>query len=87
MEDPMTNDETTRDVRMTEEDLETTLHDLFDMFNGDEPGFEFMNDDEVTVTVNDVQTFRQAGVLTNNKGLVLLMSDGTEFQLTLVRSR
>lgn len=79
----MTNDETTRDVRMTEEDLETTLLEQFE--NGE--GFEFMNDDEVTVTVNDVQTFRQAGVLTNNKGLVLTMSDGTEFQLTLVQSR
>ncbi|MBQ6513403.1 MAG: hypothetical protein IJI09_01655 [Clostridia bacterium] len=34
-----------------------------------------------------VRTFEQAGVMTYNKGLVIEMPDGTEFQLTIVQSR
>ncbi|MBQ8708816.1 MAG: hypothetical protein IJ523_12070 [Succinivibrionaceae bacterium] len=34
-----------------------------------------------------VRTFAEAGVLTYNKGLVLELPDGTEFQLTIVQSR
>ena len=34
-----------------------------------------------------VRTFEQAGVMIYNKGLVIEMPDGTEFQLTIVQSR
>ena len=34
-----------------------------------------------------VETYEQAGVMTYNKGLVLTLPDGTEFQLTIVQSR
>ena len=34
-----------------------------------------------------VRTFEQAGVMTYNKGLVISLPDGTEFQLTIVQSR
>ena len=34
-----------------------------------------------------VHTYEEAGVLTYNKGLVITLPDGTEFQLTIVRSR
>ncbi len=34
-----------------------------------------------------VTTFENAGIMTYNKGLVLRMPDGTEFQLTIVQSR
>jgi hypothetical protein len=34
----------------------------------------------------EVATFRDAGVLTNNKGLVLSFPNGQEFQLTIVES-
>ena len=34
-----------------------------------------------------VNTFDEAGVLTYDKGLVIALPDGTEFQLTIVRSR
>jgi hypothetical protein len=34
-----------------------------------------------------VNTFEEAGVLTYNKGLVIALPDGREFQLTIVRSR
>jgi len=34
-----------------------------------------------------VQTFAEDGVMTRDKGLVISLPDGTEYQLTLVRSR
>ena len=34
----------------------------------------------------EVQTFRQAGVLTNNRGLVLSFPNGQQFQITVVES-
>ena len=34
-----------------------------------------------------VRTFEQAGIMTYNKGLVISLPDGTEFQLTIVQSR
>ena len=34
-----------------------------------------------------VRTFEQAGVMTYNKGLVISLPDGSEFQLTIVQSR
>ena len=37
--------------------------------------------------VKRVRTFDEEGVLTNNAGLVITTADGSEFQLTVVRSR
>lgn len=37
--------------------------------------------------IRRVETFGDAGILTMNKGLVVAMDDGTEFQLTVVLSR
>ena len=37
--------------------------------------------------VRRVQTFEDLGVLTNNRGVVVTMKDGSEFQLTIVQSR
>ena len=34
-----------------------------------------------------VRTFAEAGLMTYNKGLVIGLPDGTEFQLTIVQSR
>ena len=34
-----------------------------------------------------VQTFEEAGVMTYNKGLVITLPDGSEFQLSIVQSR
>ena len=34
-----------------------------------------------------VETFANAGVMTYNKGLVLTLPDGSEYQLTIVQSR
>lgn len=37
--------------------------------------------------VDSVETFEEAGVMTSNKGLVIRTADGSEFQLTIVKSR
>jgi hypothetical protein len=37
--------------------------------------------------VRSVETFKDAGVLTNNAGITLRMMDGSEFQITIVRSK
>ena len=34
----------------------------------------------------EVRTYEDAGVLTHNKGLVLRLPDGSEFQVTVVKS-
>ncbi len=34
-----------------------------------------------------VRTYAEVGMLTNNAGLVIRLADGSEYQLTLVRSR
>lgn len=34
-----------------------------------------------------VETYENAGVMTYNKGLVLTLPDGSEFQITIVQSR
>ena len=34
-----------------------------------------------------VQTYSEAGVMTYNKGLVITLPDGSEYQLTIVQSR
>jgi hypothetical protein len=37
--------------------------------------------------IREVVTYEDAGVLTLNAGLVVRMDDGSEFQITVVRSR
>ena len=73
---------------MNENKMQTALNDLFanlilaadcDEYPEDLPG--------ELATVELVQTFEEAGIMTNNKGLVVRMKDGSEFQMTLVQSR
>lgn len=49
-----------------------------------ENGGDFDGDELPSLT--GCRTYQDAGVLTSDAGLVLRMSDGSEFQLTLVRS-
>jgi hypothetical protein len=44
---------------------------------------EYFGDDNV----RSVDSFESEGVLTNNAGIVLRLMDGSEFQITIVRSR
>lgn len=46
-----------------------------------------LDDDDDDAAIRDVASFRDAGVLTQNHGLVVTLVDGSEFQLTVVLSR
>jgi len=43
--------------------------------------------DEICWENLSVETFEEAGVLTYNSGLVIRLPDGSEYQLTIVRSK
>ena len=73
---------------MTEKTLETALHILLEMIAAydDENAGDF---EEEMRPFRDcaVDTYERAGILTNNRGLVVRMTDGSEFQVTIVQSR
>ncbi len=64
--------------------LETLLRDIA-LMNEDEAGDANVPDD--LVNLRRVRTFDEDGVLTQNAGLTVTTADGSEFQLTIVRSR
>ncbi|MGH9867089.1 MAG: hypothetical protein ACREAA_02850 [Candidatus Polarisedimenticolia bacterium] len=43
--------------------------------------------EEHEAPVRSVQTFEEVGMLTRDAGLVVTMTDGTEYQVTVVQSR
>jgi hypothetical protein len=54
----------------------------------EELGFQFCSqDEEEDIDISSVETFQNAGVLCGNDGLVVRCSDGSEFQISVVRSR
>lgn len=44
-------------------------------------------EDTALADLQSVMSFGQEGVMTYNRGVVLKMADGTEFQITIVQSR
>lgn len=42
---------------------------------------------EPLTTAQGARSFQYAGVMTSDEGLVLTMGDGSEYQLTIIRSR
>lgn len=72
---------------MNEYVLQSVVKAMFDQAEA----FDLLTDDVDDVADlivgADVRTFEDAGILTNNKGLVVRLPDGSEFQLTIVRSR
>lgn len=63
---------------------DATVPDLFAEITGEDPAQLPELDDRLD---RGVIPFRDAGVMTNNAGLVVRLSDGSEFQITVVRSR
>jgi hypothetical protein len=49
--------------------------------------YELLQDEEAVPEVKQVQTFEEAGVLTRNRGVVVQVKDGAEWQITIVQSR
>ena len=71
---------------MNENEFETMLYELLqDDTRVLDPGRGFYV--EAAPEIARVQTFEEAGLLTNNRGVVVRMRDGMEFQVTIVKSR
>lgn len=67
------------EAQVTEDTMQDALQELIYGAEDDSYGIGW---EEATV-----RTFDQAGVMTYNKGLVITLPDGSEFQLTIVQSR
>lgn len=65
---------------MTTADVQTVLSEALDLVANSD-------DADLLAGLAAVRTFEDSGVLTNDDGLVLRFEDGTEFQVTVVRSR
>ena len=65
----------------TEDDMVQAISDAL------EAADERAQDDGDEETIRSLITFADAGVLTSNSGLVVRMADGSEYQITVVRSR
>jgi len=72
---------------MTEQTMQDALNALIaDMMLCIDTGDE-MEPPEEFEGIDSIQSFEEAGILTNNKGLVIRMKDQREFQITIVQSR
>ena len=70
----------------TEQNVQDSLHELLETLSYDkEFGYDFGLETNLEDAI--VTTFEQAGILTNNKGLVIQYADGSEFQITIVKSK
>ena len=49
--------------------------------------YELLQVEEAAREIVRVQTFEEAGLLTNNRGVVVRTTDGSTFQIAIVRSR
>lgn len=58
---------------MTEHEMGTKLQDLL------------LDNEEGDAGLIEVATFEEAGLMTANKGLVVTMADGSEFQVQIVK--
>ena len=67
------------EAQVTEDTMQDGLRELIETAEEDSFGIGWEE--------AEVRTFAEEGVLTYNKGLVISLPDGTEFQLTIVQSR
>ena len=67
-----------------QQSLKTLLEEMSYMDTDDLDQFDMP---EELVEIERVSTFDEAGVLTQDAGLVITMNDGSEFQLTIIQSR
>ena len=64
--------------RMSERRLEKKLERLLERVMDNSRGHDH--------SIDRIETFRERGVLTSNRGLVVTLGNGQEFQLTIVES-
>ena len=63
----------------TEKDMEAIIAEALEFADDDDNGG--------IPELDSVYTFEQEGLLTRNKGLIVNMADGSQFQVTIVKSR
>ncbi len=68
---------------MTEQRFQDCLYILLESVGDNSDAVEDWDGDPI----EEVRSFEDEGMLTNNKGLVVQLEDGSEFQLTIVRSK
>lgn len=66
---------------MNAEDLAEVIEDLLRAVAEDEEG------DAEELHGGRLASFRRAGLLTRNEGVVVTLADGSEFQVTVIQSR
>lgn len=49
--------------------------------------YSILLEDEVYEVIKSIRNFQDAGFLTNDKGLVIKLKDGSEFQVTIVQNK
>jgi len=54
---------------------------------GSDEALDVFQDECEGAEVRTIDSFEESGLMTRNEGLVVRMMDGSEFQLTVVRSR
>ena len=69
-----------------EKGMEDWLKEAIQEFVDDDDDVMYLGESEVPVA-SRVDTFDDAGILTMNKGLIVELENGEEFQITIVQSR
>ncbi len=66
---------------MNEQQFQVELKDTLEMLD------TFAEIEEETITIDNISTFEEDGILTTNTGIVVKLSDKSEFQVTILRSK
>jgi hypothetical protein len=61
--------------------------DEFGMMDLIEEGIILIDEEAEKAKIKRIFTFKVAGLLTNNKGLVIETDDGSEFQIRVIKSK
>ena len=72
---------------MTERDMELCLYDLLSGVSAADLEDASVDIPDGIADIDRVSTYPEVGMLTGNAGLVVRMKDGSEFQITIVKSR
>ena len=70
----------------TEQQVQDNLHELLETLSCE---LQFNEEYRIETGLADAKfrTFEEAGIMTNNKGIVIRYANGSEYQLTIVKSR
>lgn len=70
------------------QDIEAILGEILNQSEDEfHEGLVTLRDDEDAPKIQAVRSFADVGMMTQDKGLVLVLSNGSEFQITIRRSR